>query len=543
MECVRLDAPNKGFFMRLFDFLNMHSRGRYIVLLFVLFIGCGGSGGPSPILGTPSVQNTSDLTPNDSLPIVTPIVTPPIVISTVPLKAIPIATDISINSILSANFSHDMNSASLTPSNFSVACPTGTPITGTVTYDNANRLAVLHHAAPLPAGTTCTATITTAVVDTALTALATNYVWTFTTAATPTVPVPADPPTVIASYPLDNALLICRTQNLSVTFSKAMDPTTINSTTLSITNAGVVIPGLIAYDSSSNTATFSVTQNSPNFGYADNSAFLTTISTGVTDVSGTAMVAAKILHFTTGSNSCVPELTVNLGSIASYGAFGGNAGITNSGTNTVVNGDLGTTAKCSLFTGFHDAINTYTETPLNIGQVTGTIFCGPPAPGTVQSLALTTLAATDALTAYNALQGLAPTVTLATGELGGLTLTKGVYLTPVSTLIIGSGDLTLDASGDPGAVWVFQMPTSLTVGLIGTPRNVILINGAQAKNVYWQVGSAARLENASVLVGTVIAKAGMTISTAGQLIQTVLTGRAIGLDASVTMVNTTIYAP
>ena len=134
-------------------------------------------------------------------------------------------------------------------------------------------------------------------------------------------------------------------------------------------------------------------------------------------------------------------------------------------------------------------------------------------------------------------------MTLDTGELGGRTLVKGVYLTPVSSLILGSGDLTLDGAGDPDAVWVFQMPTSLTVGLIATPRSVILINGAQAKNVYWQVGSAARLENGSLLVGTVIAKAGMTISTAGQLTQTVLRGRAIGLDASVTMVNTTIYAP
>ena len=525
--------------MRLFDFLNMHSRGRYLLLLFVLLVGCGGSGGPSPILGSSGVQNTSDSTPID----VVPIITPPLVVSTVPLTAVPFVTDISISTILSAKFSHDMSSSSLTPASFSVACPSGAPISGTVSYDSVNRLAVLHHAAPLPAGVTCTATITTSVVDSVSTALATNYVWSFTTAASPIIPVPVVAPTVIASNPVDNALLVCRTQNLSVTFSKAMDPTTINSTSISITNLGAVIPGLISYDSPSNTATFSVTQNSPNFGYADNSAFITTISTAVTDESGVPMAAAKVLHFTTASNSCVPELSVNLGSIASYGAFGGNAGVTNSGINTVVNGDLGTTAECTLFTGFHDAANIYTQTTLNIGQVTGSIFCAPPAPGTVQSQLLASLAAKDALTAFNALKGLAPTVTLDTGELGGRTLVKGVYLTPVSSLILGSGDLTLDGAGDPDAVWVFQMPTSLTVGLIATPRSVILINGAQAKNVYWQVGSAARLENGSLLVGTVIAKAGMTISTAGQLTQTVLRGRAIGLDASVTMVNTTIYAP
>jgi hypothetical protein len=103
--------------------------------------------------------------------------------------------------------------------------------------------------------------------------------------------------------------------------------------------------------------------------------------------------------------------------------------------------------------------------------------------------------------------------------------------------------LTLDAAGDPNAIWIFQIPTSLTIGLTATPRSVLLINGAQAKNVFWQVGSAARIENGSTMVGTIIASAGVTISTAGQTVQTTLTGRAIGLNASVTMVNTTIVAP
>ena len=72
---------------------------------------------------------------------------------------------------------------------------------------------------------------------------------------------------------------------------------------------------------------------------------------------------------------------------------------------------------------------------------------------------------------------------------------------------------------------------------------MLLINGAQAGNVYWQVGSAARIEDGSVMVGTIIAPAGVTISTAGQTLLTRLIGRAIGLIASVTMVNTTVVAP
>jgi hypothetical protein len=72
---------------------------------------------------------------------------------------------------------------------------------------------------------------------------------------------------------------------------------------------------------------------------------------------------------------------------------------------------------------------------------------------------------------------------------------------------------------------------------------VLLLNGAQARNVFWQVGSAARIEVGSTMVGTIIAPAGVTVSTAGQAIQTTLIGRAIGLTASVTLVNTTIVAP
>lgn len=90
---------------------------------------------------------------------------------------------------------------------------------------------------------------------------------------------------------------------------------------------------------------------------------------------------------------------------------------------------------------------------------------------------------------------------------------------------------------------MFQVPSSLTVGLSATPRSVLLINGAQAKNVFWQVGSAARIEDGSTMVGTIIASAGVTLSTVGQTLQTLLTGRAIGLNASVTMVNTTIVTP
>lgn len=260
-----------------------------------------------------------------------------------------------------------------------------------------------------------------------------------------------------------------------------------------------------------------------------------TPSTGTTN--GTPTNSAAVTPALAGTNPSI------LGSIAGFGAFGGGAGVTNQGINTIVNGHLGSTAACTLITGFHDAANVYTQTPLNIGGVTGSIFCGPPAPGTVATLAIATQARADALNAYNTLAAMPPGSDPGAGQLGGLVLPPAVYTAAGGTFAITSGDLTLDAQGNGNASWVFQSASALTVGLSATPRRVILINGAQANNVFWKVGSAARIEDGSSMVGTIIAPAGVTISTAGQGIQTTLVGRALSLTASVTMVNTTIVAP
>ena len=319
-----------------------------------------------------------------------------------------------------------------------------------------------------------------------------------------------------------------------------MDPTTINSSTFTVSDNGVAVPGSVSYDPASRTASFTATNPA---GFAASKPYVVTVksgSTGVKDTAGNPLVVDSVSGFTTGTQACVAGVALN--SAASFGAFGGNAGVTNQGVNTVIGGNVGTTAACTLITGLHDGSNVYTETTLNIGAVSGSIACGPPAPGTTTTLATATQARADAQAAYDALAAL-PAGSDPGGQLGGLVLLPGVYKSAGGTFGITSGSLTLDAQGDANAVWVFQSAAGLTVGLSATPRSVLLINGAQAKNVYWQVGSAARIEDGSTMVGTIIAPAGVTVSTAGQLAQTTLTGRAIGLTASVTLVNTTIVAP
>ncbi|MDW7679531.1 MAG: ice-binding family protein, partial [bacterium] len=253
----------------------------------------------------------------------------------------------------------------------------------------------------------------------------------------------------------------------------------------------------------------------------------------------------------TGNRTLVANFTsasppIDIGAAETYGGFGGSAGMTNQGIFTLINGDIGTTAASTLITGFHDTDgNVYTETPLNIGTVNGTIYCAPPAPGTAEKFAIAQQALADATTAFNYLAGLPSGPDPGAGELGGLVLAPGTYTAAAGTFKITSGDLTLDAQNNPNAEWVFQIATSLTVGKAGQPRSIILVNGAQAKNIFWQVGSSATINGAGggTMAGTIISYSGVTFSTAGNVTLTTLNGRALSLNASVTLVNTIINVP
>ena len=502
-------------------------------LLPAFVAGCGG-GGLDPILGSPGV-GVVPLTDSSR----------PTVVFTTPA---PGAAGASTNTKITATFSEAMAPATISDTSFLVTNTTGgTPVNGTVSYSAAAKTATFTSTGGLlAANAQFTVTITTAATDLAGNALAGNtavlpaagvHTWTFATGASGDLL----PPTVTNVSPPDASTGVCLTKAANATFSEAMDPATIDTTTFVVTDNGTAVPGIVTYDASSRVASFAPSNAA---GFAPSKSFVATMksgSQGVKDLAGNALASDSVWGFTTGLQACVAG--VNLRSAASFGAFGGSAGVTNQGINTVVGGNLGTTAACTLVTGFHDATNVYTQTPLNIGSVNGSINCAPPAPGTSSSMAIATQALADAQTAYNDLAALPPGGDPGAGQLGGLVLPAAVYTAAGGTFAVTTGDLTLDAQGDTNAVWVFQSASALTVGLAATPRRVLLINGAQAGNVYWQVGSAARIEDGSAMVGTIIAPAGVTVSTAGQTIQTTLTGRAIGLTASVTLVNTTIVAP
>jgi hypothetical protein len=249
----------------------------------------------------------------------------------------------------------------------------------------------------------------------------------------------------------------------------------------------------------------------------------------------------------------VVKSVVDLGAAATFGVFGGGAGATNQGIYTVIKGDVGTTAASTLITGFHDSKAVYTETTMNKGKVTGVVYTATAPRGSAPGVK----AAAAALAAQTAFNNLSPAALPGgidvsslgggAGELGGRYLAPGVYKSAPGSFAITGGDLTLDGRGDANATFVFQMATTLTVGGPGAafPQSVHLINGAQAKNVFWQVGSAATINAAGggTMVGTIIAFSGATFSTAGNVDITTLEGRALALHASVTMVNTQINVP
>jgi hypothetical protein len=501
---------------------------------------------------------------------VAPDTTRPRVTLTLPATTSPgPTTGVATNSAISAVFTEDMAPATVTASSFTLACtaPCVAPA-GTVTYTVGNRTALFTPSAPLASSTTYVATITTAGTDLAGNALAgnqaalpaaSNYVWSFTTAA---AAIPPANVSVLSTTPANLSANVCPDATVNATFSVPsglrMDPTTVTTAAFTLTAAGVpVTAASVLLD----TSTGKIATFTPLLPLVVGTVYTANVkggATGVKDlaVPGNTMTTDKAWSFTVATCAVPPPIVIPLKSASSFGTFGGSAGVTNQGLNTVINGDIGTTAVSTAVTGFHDPgpSCTYTETPLNVGAVNGLIYTAAPPPtvgcpseGTAVTFAVATQARADALAAYNALVAMPGGPDPGAGNLASKTLAPGTYTAAAGSFMIQGGNLTLDAQGNANAVWVFQMATTLTVGGPGAafPSSIILANGAQAKNVFWQVGSAATINagGGGTMVGTIIAQAGAAISTPGNVAITTVNGRVLSLGASVTMVNTVINVP
>lgn len=450
-------------------------------------------------------------------------------------------TGVAINKTLAVTFSENMKPSTLDDTTFLLKKKsTGVAVIGVVSYSGL--IAKFNPNIDLEGSATYTATIksgVTGVKDLAGNSLLVDKVWDFQTGALPD----SIKPTVTSTKPILAEVDVAINQPIQATFSESMDADTINDLTFKI--AGKT--GTVTYDALTRIATFKPTTN-----FAINTPYTATITNGVQDLAGNTMLVDKVWNFTTGQRTLAQP--VALGDAAPFGNFGGSSGMTNQGILTVVNGDIGTTGASTMITGFHDAGgNVYTETTSNKGLVTGVIYTATAPPGSVPG----EKAAAGAYDMNQAYINLSPAALPGgidvsiygggPGDLGNRVLKPGIYQSAPGTFNIQGGPLTLDAQGDANAVWVFQMASTLTVGGPGAaaPQSIVLTNGAQAKNIFWQVGSAATINagGGGTMMGTIIAQAGVTFSTAGNVTVVTLNGRALSLNASVTLVNTVINIP
>ncbi len=215
----------------------------------------------------------------------------------------------------------------------------------------------------------------------------------------------------------------------------------------------------------------------------------------------------------TGGTVVIPIQTTIQGNVSLAGAAGfailAGSAISNTGTTTIT-GDMGLSPGTSIG-GFPPGILVGTQ---HIND----------------SLAVKAQLAVTA--AYNDAAGRSCTdiVTLS-GNLGGLTLTPGLYKS-TSSLAISSGDLTFDAKGNANAVFIIQMGSTLTTT---SGRKVVLTGGAQAANIFWQVGTSATFGTTSVFKGNVLAMQAITFNTGATL-----DGKAFARNSAVVLDANTI---
>ena len=227
-----------------------------------------------------------------------------------------------------------------------------------------------------------------------------------------------------------------------------------------------------------------------------------------TGVLGVGVVSAMTVIGFAGSPA-FGAAAINLGSATPDAVVAGTT-ITNTG-NSVLTGDISLSPGTSI-TGF------------------------PPgtASGTSNAADATSLAAqTSATAAYGVAAGETPFTTLAGGTVGGLTLSPGVYT--ASSAMQLTGPVTLNAGGDASAVFIFQAGSTLTTA---SAASVVLEGGAQACNVYWQVGSSATLGSTTSFVGTILALASVTLNTGATV-----DGRVFAQTGAVTLDDNVITVP
>lgn len=489
------------------------------------------------------------------------------------------AIDVPTDQTVKATFNKIMNAATINNSTFTLMHG-DSPVLGTVSYDGYT--ASFEPLVDLLPGEEYTATITTGTVDLTNNTLAANYIWKFTTKEL-IVPVL---PEIINTDPIDEAIDVALDKVITATFSKTMDPATINSSTFILRNGSTQVLGFIDYSGVEGTFT-------PNSPLLPGTLYTATVTKGAKDLEGNALLADSVWSFTT--TAPLIQLTVNLSSDPLDGGVTSGGGSFDSGASVTVlaepnagysfdewteNGvsvsvlesytfvindnrtlvanftldpvgpagplgiNLGSAANFAILAGA-GVTNTGVTTRItgDVGSFpTATIngLLGTNVIGTLYTVAspIVGTAKTDLTTAFNDAQSRSTDAISLPGQLGGLTLAPGLYVNASTSGISGTGPngiLTLDAGGNPNAVWIFKMGSTL---ITDPGTSIVLAGGAQAKNIFWSVGTSATLGTNSSFFGNILADQSITLNTGATLI-----GRALTRVASVTLDTNIVTKP
>ena len=288
---------------------------------------------------------------------------------------------------------------------------------------------------------------------------------------------------------------------VSLHFSETMDPATINSAsagqlltfTLKESNGNNNVPGTVAMNVANTIATFTPSS----FALTPDTTYTATMNTVAMSASGTQLSTPVVWSFKTKSVSFTAQTPVNLGSAGTFTILS-KSGITDVYRSAIV-GDVGT----SPITG--------AAMLLTCDEVTGKIFvvdAAGPLPCAINDATTLTAAIGDMNTAYLDAQGRTfPDFTeLGAGEIGGLTLTPGLYKWGTDLLI--SNDVTL--SGGPNDVWIFQVAGQLK---LANATKITLEGGALAKNIFWQVADNVAIGTTAHFEGVALGKTLVAVKT------------------------------
>jgi hypothetical protein len=427
----------------------------------------------------------------------------PKILTTDPTK---LATNVALNKSVTATFSAPMSSATLTSSTFTLMNG-AINIVGVVSYTGV--VATFNPNNDLKSNTVYTATIKAGVKNVNGTPLAKDSVWTFTTATVLA-------PTVILTDPADQDASVALNQNVAATFNEAMNSATISTTTFTIMEGLNPVSGVVSY--AANTATFN-----PNSDFVAGKTYTAKITNGVQNVGGTNMASDYVWSFTIPTIAVVPF--VDLKFAGRFGILSGVGVSNNAGASVINNLDVG------IYPGARSSVTGFPPATI----VNGNIYAADDGGATA---AMLNQAKLDLVAAYLFVEGAtSPAPATVSGDQGGKTLAPGIYKS-TSTLLIQNGDLTLDAQGNPNAVFIFQVASAFTtVG--GAGGSIILSGGAQAKNIYWQTGSSATIGTYTNFYGNVLALQSITMGAYSNAV-----GRMLAQNGSVVMTSTnTISKP